>query len=915
MPALVIVESPAKAKTISRYLGDDYVVEASYGHIRDLPAKAAEIPAKFKKEAWARLGVNVEDDFEPLYIVPTDKKKYVTKLKDALKNAELVLLATDEDREGESISWHVIEVLKPKVPVQRIAFHEVTKEAIQEAVASPRDLDEGLIRAQESRRILDRLFGYMLSPLLWKKVAPRLSAGRVQSVAVRIAVLRERERRAFKMATYWDAEATFEESGSRFTAKLLKIDDQSLASGDAFEQNTGEMKATSKALWLKTGDETNSLLDAMSRPFEVAKVETKPFSRRPAAPFTTSTLQQEANRKLRFAAKRTMRAAQDLYEGIDLGAERIGLITYMRTDSLTLSERALEQAVEVIGERYGAEYTVGPRRYKTKTANAQEAHEAIRPTDLSRTPEDVRQYLNDDQYRLYELIWKRTLASQMTDARLLRTSIEIDAKLADGRVAKFTTSGQTIEFAGFLRAYVEGSDDPSAEIADKETVLPPLQQGQPVTPVELDAKKHETSPPARYTEASLVKKLEEEGIGRPSTYASIIGTIQDRGYINKQGNALVPTFTAFAVTKLLESHFHEYIDLQFTARMEQELDEIANGNKDYREQLRRMYYGNGNGTPGLEAMSTTKDSSIDYPEVELGSHPESGHPVVVKVGRYGPYVQCGVDDDRIMASIPQDAAPADFKLEQAVELLRKKAEGPQSLGEDPKTGMQVYLLAGRFGPYFQLGETPTEKGADKPKRASLPRAVSEADATLELALKLLSLPRTVGLHPKDGEPVLALKGRFGPHLRWGEETRSLQDDDQVFNITLEEAVAKLNEPKRSRRQQRTVLREIGVDPKEETMVQVLEGPYGAYLTNTALNASLPDNVSWEKVDLKEALEILAERGKAPKRRAAAKTSKKKATKKKATKKKAAKKKTTKKKATKKKTAKKSAAKKVTTGAS
>ena len=783
-------------------------------------------------------------------------------------------------------------MLKPKVPVERIAFHEVTKSAIREAVENPREIDEGLVRAQESRRILDRLFGYMLSPVLWKKVRRGLSAGRVQSVAVRLCVIRERERRAFVMASYWDAEATFEKEGQPFTARLVSIDDQRLAEGKDFVQTTGQLKEGSKALWVPDEAAANDLVGRMQRPFEVSAVEQKPFTRRPAPPFTTSSLQQEANRKLRYSAQRTMRIAQRLYEGIDLGDDRVGLITYMRTDSLTLADSALEQAESVIKESYGDDYTDGPRRYRTKSANAQEAHEAIRPTDLTRTPDAMRAYLDDDELKLYELIWKRTIASQMTEARMLRTAIEIGSDLKGGGRAKFSATGTTIQFHGFLRAYVESSDDAKAERGDKETLLPALESGEKIDPTAVTSRGHETSPPARYTEASLVKKMEAEGIGRPSTYASITETIQNRGYVAKVNNAFVPTFTAFAVTQLLEEHFSEYIDIAFTRKMEEELDEIASGRADYRDQLRRIYYGNGNGRPGLERMSTTDETQIDYPEVMIGEHPETAQRVVVKVGRYGPYVQLGQGDERVMASIPADTAPADFRLDEAIELIRKKAAGPTCLGDDPETGLKVYVINGRFGPYFQLGETPTEKDAEKPKRSSLPKGIAEEEATLEMALRLLALPREVGQHPENGEPILATRGRFGPHLRCGTETRSLENEDQIFTITVEEALKKLAEPKRGRRQRvRTVLKNLGQDPNTETDVEVLDGPYGAYMTNGELNASVPDGVSVEKLELAEALQILADKGKPP-RRKAAKTAKKKTTKKKSTKKKTTKKKST-----------------------
>ncbi|HSR70052.1 MAG TPA: type I DNA topoisomerase [Acidobacteriota bacterium] len=871
MPSLVIVESPAKAKTISRVLGDDYVVDASYGHLRDLPANADEIPARYKKEDWSRLGVNVEEGFAPLYVIPQDKKRHVKRLKEALKKADALLLATDEDREGESISWHAVEVLKPKVPVGRIAFHEVTPEAILASMDSPRDIDDALVKAQESRRILDRLFGYMLSPLLWKKVRRGLSAGRVQSVAVRLAVIRERERRAFRTSRYLDAEAHFKEDGIGFSAKLNRVGERRVASGKDFDSDTGQLKDDSRALWLSQEEQVEDLISAMGKPWTVVKAEQKPFTRRPAPPFTTSSMQQEANRKLGFSADRTMRIAQRLYEGVDIGSDRVGLITYMRTDSLTLANRALSEAQRVIHSKYGKEYSKGPRRYRTKSKGAQEAHEAIRPTELSRTPDSMSRFLKRDEMRLYELIWKRMLASQMADAELTRTSVEIEAPLSDGPggagSAIFNASGQTVRFPGFLRAYVEGSDDPAAELADREVMLPPLKEKQRITPLKVEAKDHETQPPARYTEASLVKELEAEGIGRPSTYASIVQTIQDRGYIVKAGNALVPTFIAFAVTQLLERHFSDYVDIKFTARMETDLDDIASGDLDPLDPLQRIYHGNG--LPGLKPKIASEEGQIEYPEVEIGRHPELGR-VVVKVGRFGPYVQGGEEDDRIIASLPENVAPADFGLEQAVELLKKKDKGPRELGRDPETGKTVYAATGRYGAYVQLGETPQGKvkKKERPKRASLPKGVSEEEATLEIALKWLSLPRVVGKHPQRGEEILATSGRYGPHLRCGKETRSLDSDEQIFSITLKEAVAKLAEPKRKGRSRtKKVLRDLGEDPDNKgNKVQVLDGPYGPYITNGALNASVPKNLKPEEIDKEKALQLLADKGKAPKRR-------------------------------------------------
>ncbi len=866
MSSLVIVESPAKAKTIGRILGPQYTVEASYGHVRDLPERADQIPKRVKKEPWARLGVNVQNDFEPLYIVPSDKKKYLDRLKEAMEGVDEVLLATDEDREGESISWHVINVLKPKVPVRRIAFHEITDEAIREALSNPRAIDENLVRAQESRRILDRLFGYQLSPVLWKKVRTGLSAGRVQSVCVRLCVERERERQRFHSARFWDAEATFQEKGVHFTARLNRLGDQKVASGADFDAATGELQKSSKARWLRTEEDVQERLQAWRRPWQVTSVTEKPFTRRPAPPFITATLQQEANRKLGFAARQTMRVAQRLYEGVDMGGERVGLITYMRTDSVTLSNKALGDAQSLIRQQYGDDYTNGPRAYSTKSKGAQEAHEAIRPTEIARTPEKVSRYLQRDEQRLYELIWKRTVASQMTDAKLRRTAIEITASdPAGGPAGIFTANGKSVEFPGFLRAYVEGSDDPEADLADREVLLPNLRQGDACDPNKAEARSHETQPPARYTEASLVKKLEAEGIGRPSTYATIIDTIQNRGYIDKQGNALVPTFTAFAVTDLLEQHFADYVDLGFTARMEQQLDEIATGELDWKAHLHQFYFGEAE-EPGLERRIQTAEPNIDYPQIEIGMHPENQSAVVAKVGRYGPYLQWEkAEGERISASLPDGLAPADLTLDEAVTMLQAAQEGARELGTDPETDLIVYLDRGRFGPYVQLGETPEDKKAPKPKRASVPKGLDVGRVTLEAALKWLSLPRTLGQHPENGEDVVAASGRFGPFIKCDKETRSLTADDDVYNVTLERALELLAQPKRrGRAATRTVLKEFGED-KDGNKVQLLDGRYGPYLTNGELNASLPQGTSADSLTPESAAELLATRGKAPKR--------------------------------------------------
>ena len=871
MSSLVIVESPAKAKTLARILGNSYTVEASYGHVRDLPAGADAIPTKFKGEPWARLGVNVQKEFEPLYVIPNDKKKYIKRLKEALADADELLLATDEDREGESISWHVVEVLKPKVPVRRIAFHEITKEAILAALENPRDIDSNLVRAQESRRILDRLFGYELSPVLWKKVQRGLSAGRVQSVAVRLCVERERERRSFRSGCYWDVEAQFAKQEQTFTARLVRVGEQRLATGKDFDPDSGELKKRSQALWVRDEQALQDLMDSWQSPWSVTSVEDKPQIRRPAPPFTTSSLQQEANRKLRFSARHTMSIAQRLYEGMDYNSDRIGLITYMRTDSVTLAGRALQEAQEVIQEKYGEAYAQGPRRYSTKTKGAQEAHEAIRPTKLSRTPDKLKKYLSHDELRLYELIWKRTVASQMAEARLRRTTVEITAPAADvASQGVFTSTGTTIEFPGFLRAYVEGSDDPSADLADKEVILPNLEAGEECVPEHLEPKKRETMPPARYSEASLVKKLEAEGIGRPSTYASIIETIQNRGYVVKQNNALIPTFTAFAVTELLEKHFTELVDTSFTARMEQQLDDIAAGTLDWKDHLHSFYFGEGDEDVGLEDQIKAEEPKIEFPAIEIGTHPESGKPIVMRVGRYGPYLDLeDSEDERVRASVPDDVAPADLTVDEAVKMLEKAKQGAQLLGHDPESQQNVYLAHGRFGAYVQLGETPDRGSKEpKPKRASLPKDVAEQDVTLDKALLWLSLPRSLGVDPENDEEVIATSGRFGPFIKRGKDTRSLPAEDDVYSVELPRALELLAQPKGRRgrqRAQRTVLKDFG--PYEGgSNLELLEGRYGPYLTNGDLNASLPKGTDASTLTPEAASTLLRERGKPPKRR-------------------------------------------------
>lgn len=863
---LVIVESPAKARTLARFLGSKYRVEASYGHIRDLPESAAEVPAEIKGKSWGRMGVDTDGDFTPYYVVPAGKKKNVTALRAAMKDASELILATDPDREGESISWHLKELLKPKVKVRRIVFHEITEEAVKAALAEAHDVDENLVRAQESRRILDRLYGYTLSPVLWKKVQTGLSAGRVQSVAVRVIVEREEERLAFRAASYWDLEAKLRGGSSEFTATLAKVGGQRVATGKDFDSKGVLESNTVRLLGEK---DARSLRETLMRrlPWTVSSVEEKPFTQRPAPPFTTSTLQQEANRKLGFSSERTMQIAQRLFQGMDLGGGDLeGLISYHRTDSTTLSQKALAEAAVAVKELYGAEFH-NQRQYQTKVRNAQEAHEAIRPTHFHRTPASLEKILESDEMKIYELIWKRAVASQMADAKLLRTSVEITGETTDGGPATFNASGKAIEFPGYLRAYVEGSDDPNAELAEQDTVLPKLAVGDQVwSPdkldknlilIGLDAKGHETSPPARYTEASLVKRLEEEGIGRPSTYAPTVATIQRRGYISRQGKALVPSFTAFAVTRLLRNHFGDYVDIGFTAEMEEILDKISNGEKDWLQFLAEFYRGDKKHR-GLEHLVEDKGQSIEYPIIELGRDPESNLPVRVRIGRYGPFLQLGDQNDGgPRASLSEDLAPADLTIEKALALLKAKAQGPKSLGVDPTTGQHVYVMHGRFGAYVQLGETPEDRD-DKPRRASLGRDYTEETITLDVALRLLSLPRELG-KADDGEAILANVGRFGPYVKQGSEFRSLEDTDDVYTIALERAKELLAQPKKSMRRARQApkeLKALGKHPDSGEAVRVLDGRYGPYVTDGTTNASVPKGTQVEALTMAAAVELL-----------------------------------------------------------
>ncbi|MEV7567190.1 type I DNA topoisomerase [Streptomyces tanashiensis] len=914
---LVIVESPAKAKTIKGYLGPGYVVEASVGHIRDLPSGAAEVPEKYTGEV-RRLGVDVEHDFQPIYVVNADKKAQVRKLKELLAESDELFLATDEDREGEAIAWHLQEVLKPKVPVHRMVFHEITKDAIREAVANPRELNQRMVDAQETRRILDRLYGYEVSPVLWKKVMPKLSAGRVQSVATRLVVERERERIAFRSAEYWDLTGTFGtgRSGdasdpSSLVARLATVDGKRVAQGRDFGAD-GRLK-TESVLHL---DEQNAraLAAALAETaFSVRSVESKPYRRSPYAPFRTTTLQQEASRKLGFGAKATMQVAQKLYEN--------GFITYMRTDSTTLSDTAVVAARAQVTQLYGADYLPEkPRVYAGKVKNAQEAHEAIRPSgDRFRTPAETG--LTGDQFKLYELIWKRTVASQMKDATGNSVTVKIGGTAADGRDAEFSASGKTITFHGFMKAYVEGADDPNAELDDRERRLPQVAQGDALTAEEITADGHATKPPARYTEASLVKELEEREIGRPSTYASIIGTILDRGYVFKKGTALVPSFLSFAVVNLLEKHFGRLVDYDFTAKMEDDLDRIARGEAQAVPWLRRFYFGEGEsggaggaadaGNGDGDHLGGLKELVTDLGAIdarEISSFPV-GNDIVLRVGRYGPYVERGEKEQEghQRADVPEDLAPDELTVELAEELLAKPS-GDFELGTDPVSGHQIVAKDGRYGPYvteiLPEGTPKTGKNAVKPRTASLFKSMALDTVTLEDALRLMSLPRIVGADA-EGVEITAQNGRYGPYLKKGTDSRSLTDEEQLFTITLEEALAIYAQPKqRGRAAAKPPLKELGTDPVSEKPVVVKDGRFGPYVTDGETNATLRTGDSVEDITPERGYELLAEkRAKGPAKKTAKKAPAKKAPAKKTATKTAAKKTTT---------AKKTAAKKTTT---
>ena len=862
---LVIVESPSKARTIAGYLGQGYVVESSVGHIRDMPDSAAEIPAKYKSEPWARLGVNVDDNFEPLFVVHSDKRQQVSKLKSLLKDADELLLATDEDREGEAIAWHLLEELKPKVPTSRMVFHEITPEAIARAIANPQELDQGKVDAYQARRVLDRLYGYEVSPVLWKKVMPKLSAGRVQSVATRLVVDRERERIAFRAAAYSDLEAEFatKDHGqpditdpTSFTASLVTVDGRRVAQGRDFT-SVGELRANSADVLHLDAAAAAALAERLdSAAFSVASVERKPYRRSPYAPFRTTTLQQEASRKLGFSAKHTMSVAQRLYEN--------GYITYMRTDSVTLSQTAISAARKQAAELYGANYVPdAPRIYASKVKNAQEAHEAIRPAgDSFRTPRQVaNDRLSSDERRLYELIWQRTVASQMKDATGESVSVRVAGTSSAGERAEFGATGKVIGFYGFLKAYVEGADDPDADRDDRERRLPPLAESDPLDVLRLAPAEHSTRPPARYTEASLVKELEDREIGRPSTYATILGTILDRGYVFKKGTALVPSFLAFAVVTLLERHFGQLVDYEFTARMEDVLDEISRGEAERVPWLRRFYFGDGdasgaNQSPGLKSL-VGDISDIDARDVS--SFPLAGSDIVVRVGRYGPYLER--DEQRV--NVPDNIAPDELTVEKAEELFNQP-NGDVLLGTDPDTGREVVAKAGRFGPYVTELLGDDAPASAKPRTASLLKSMALDTVTLDDALKLLTLPRMLG--ELDGEQVTVQNGRYGPYAKKGSDSRSLESEDQLFTLTLAEAKELFAQPKaRGRRTGAAAppLRELGDDPATGKPMVIKDGRFGPYVTDGETNASLRKGDEVASITVQRGAELLADRRAAP----------------------------------------------------
>jgi DNA topoisomerase-1 len=846
---LVIVESPTKARTIRRFLGPEFEVEASIGHIRDLPQRASDIPKSKKQYEWSRLGIDVENGFAPLYITPRDKTKIVRGLKEKLKDVDEVLLATDEDREGESISWHLVEVLKPRVPVRRMVFHEITKAAIEHALSHGRQIDMNLVNAQETRRILDRLYGYTLSPLIWKKIAYGLSAGRVQSPGLRLIVDRERERIAFRKAVYWDLRAVLRrpqdsESG-RFSARLEMVDGVRVATGKDFDAIKGTALEDRQVVVLNESSARDLAEDLKDEPWWVSSVTEKLFTSRPTAPFITSSLQQEGNRKLRLSARETMRTAQRLYEK--------GFITYMRTDSPVLSQEGMIGTRNAVRELYGEEYlSAESRQFTPNTRDAQEAHEAIRPAGEQFVHPDQAD-LDGPERDLYRLIWNRTLASQMAEAR----KSSVTAKITVGR-AQFTATGTRIVFPGYLRVYVEGKDDPEAALDDKETFLPALEEGEPVTADQLDSVIHETKPPPRYTEAALVQRLEKEGIGRPSTYASIIGVLFERGYVRKQNGALVPTYTGYAVMQLLERHFHYLVEYSFTSEMEEALDQIALGSIERLDYLRSFYCG----SDGLEERVGNRESMIEPEECRTVALPQLRNVPPIRIGKFGPYLVHKVEGKEIHASIPEEIAPADLTEDDIRDVIEIQKRGPVPIGHHPESGKPIYSLVGRYGPYLQLGDKTDEN--PKPKRATIPKGVSPREVSLEQAVTLLSLPRLLGAHPETGKEIVANNGRFGPYVVHDGDFRSLKTEDDVYTIRLDRALEILAQPKAGGRRSQ-LLKDLGVDTESGKKVAVYEGKFGPFIKYGSKNVTIPEEKrSTEQInrlDLTDALQIVRESGK------------------------------------------------------
>ncbi len=857
---LVIVESPAKAKTIAGYLGSDYEVAASVGHIRDLPLNGKELPEPIRKKWWADYAVDVDNGFEPIYEVPSGKAAQVKKLRDALKGKETLVLATDEDREGESISWHLLQVLKPpkSVVIKRIAFHEITKDAIREALAHPREIDTSLVDAQETRRILDRLYGYTLSPVLWSRVMRNLSAGRVQTPAVKLIVDREKARRRFKSSSYWDLKADLEADGIGFSAALRSLDGKRVATGADFDDETGELKRTLKEPRVLLDEDSANELAAVAhtaQPWTVASVETTEAAEHPAPPFMTTTLQQDANRKFGFSADRTMRIAQTLYEGIDIGGEQVGLITYMRTDSLTLAGEAIGRIRGLIEREYADCLPEKPRHYTSKVRNAQEAHESIRPTDANRRPSAIQKHLTDEQHKLYDLIWKRAVASQMKSARVLKTEADIEVT-AGGKRLGFTATGKQVLFDGYQRLYTEGADEPEGDSEGSDGRLPRLSKGLTLKQNAVHALGHSTKPPARYTDATLIKKLEENGIGRPSTYASIISVIVDRGYVRKSGKQLIPFFKAFLTMEVLEGNFGEFTDLDFTRNMDDELDEIANGKANSKEYLSRFFLG----SQGLKTAVDGRKREIPYPAFKLGQHPETGEELIIRIGTSGnAFLQLGPRENKRFANVPEDIAPADLTMEMALDLLAGGQPDAESIGNDPVTGRRL-LLRNRQGYYLEVERTPEELEAkEKPRWISLPPNVDPRTLSQIDLEQLCHLPRTIGTHPELKEPVVYKMGKYGGYVEVGTERRTLEDWRKGFTIGLDEAVAILKEPKfkAARREPMAPIQEFGVLEGAAGPVKVMSGRFGPYVTDGTTNATLPRGTDPVTLTPERANELLA----------------------------------------------------------